>query len=441
MEEQLRLFTQHMRDLFIGLHYPCNGEFVGQIHVGKREKGREEVYPYRRFKADAVAENINKLPDDECDYYITANACVKWRREKENIYTLNNIVIDCDVHSVSGALPYTQADSIVDAVLQTDGLEKPNSVVYTGRGVQLWWAIEPLSYKWIAAYEKIRNKMINAVSSAVVSLPIAVSVDERASKNIVGFFRLPGSYNTKSGTWGCLNILHTNRINIVEKLQEMQKNETRKHRMPKIPTGGLRSMGSAASREASLISLIKLRNAPPGDEKRDLFLFFDYCIWSEIIFEHDDIMAHLLRMNELFKEPLPAAVVEGYMQTAKEKRYKITNARIIKDLEITQQEQVLIGMYQNKREESRADKRKKKEETRQRIISLSEQGYTQAEICGQIGCSRTKVRAVLKPQGTTKDGRQWQAISLHRQGCSPEDIAEQLQISKRTVYRYIRKGA
>lgn len=423
--------------MFLKLHYPHDGKHVGQIHVGKREKETEKVYPYRKFKADAVAEHINKLPDAECDYYITANACCKWERAKENIYTLNNIVIDCDVHSVPGALPYSQADLIVDAVFQADGLEEPNTIVYTGRGIQFWWAIEPLSYKWLSAYEKIRNKMIDAVTVALASLSIPVSIDEKASKNYVGYFRLPGSYNTKSGTWGCLDIRHTDRINIVAKLQEMQKDETRHHRMPKIPAGGLRSMGSAAAREASLISLISLRNAPAGDEKRDLFLFADYCIWSDIIFEHDDIMAHLLKMNTLFKEPFSVDVIEAYMQTAKEKRYKITNATIIDWLDITPQEQILVGLYPNKRAVERAAKRKDKEETRKRIIGLYEQGHTQVEICEQVGCSRTKVAAVLKEKRSSADDRKWKAVDLHKQGQSPETIAEQLKISKRTVYRYI----
>lgn len=437
MNELVREFKNHMRDLFMKLHYPNEGEYFGQVHISRREKGQEKVLPYRRFKADTVAKDVATLPDDECDYYITANAFVKWQRLSENIYTLNNIVIDCDVHSVQGALPYPKADLIVDAVLQNDELERPNSVIYTGRGVQLWWAIDPLSYKWIAAYEKIRDKIICSVEESVSSLPFDVNVDKIASRNAAGLFRLPGSYNTKSGTWGIIDILHTDRINIVEKLQELQKRETRKHKMPKVPFGGLRSMGSAAGREASLVSLIRLRNAPAGNENRDLFLFIDYCIWAEIIHEHDDIMAHLLKMNALFKEPMPASEVEAYMQSAKTKRYKITNAKIIDKLGITSQEQVLIGMYPNKREAERSANREKKEETRKRIIALSEQGHTQVEICEKVGCSRSKVAAVLKPQKTAADDRKWKALSLYEQGLTLEMIAKQLKVSRRTVYRYI----
>jgi hypothetical protein len=95
----------------------------------------------------------------------------------------------------------------------------PNSIVRTGRGVQLWWAILPCyggADYGISLYHhnKIKSTFISHIARLIEEYGEeleGLDVDRGASSNPVGYFRLPGSYNTKAKCYTSLAVIHDKR--------------------------------------------------------------------------------------------------------------------------------------------------------------------------------------------------------------------------------------
>lgn len=397
---QIQLNHNTPRD-FAELHYEYDPDHIGAVHIWKRAPGDAGPRYMEKVRVDDLEDRLESLEYDESrDLYITANSFVRYRRDMDDLYTLYNIVIDVDVHDGFGSLPDCWAGQLERAVRDRGTLPDPNTVVHTGRGLQLWWAIEPASYKVVPMYRKAVRWLTGEVRAAIGTvaspgLREKADVDSAASINAAGLFRLPGSFNTKSGTWGYFEILHYRRLKLGDICGELSVRNTAGSRNPKIPKGGLPVIAAAASREESLMTLISVRDAELNSETRDLILFCDYCVWSEIIHDHEDIMEHLRSLNRLFREPLSEAELEAYMSTARRKRYRITNATIIDKLAITAEEQRIIGLYPNRREMEREARRDAKRLRNELITGLGEKGLTHAEIAMQAGCSVRTVERIL----------------------------------------------
>ena len=130
------------------------------------------------------------------DYYIVANSfkSPKFRRAV-NVHSLTNIVVDIDVHHARGGIKGCR-DVIMqrlDALLylifvkKPIGLPCPNTVVHTGRGIQLWWTIKPLSakklkyiYKGIQEYRKRNQLCRSRIKRICIVRYLCIKKDVRA---------------------------------------------------------------------------------------------------------------------------------------------------------------------------------------------------------------------------------------------------------------------
>ncbi len=190
-----------------------NNSNNGCIYVAKKNKKGEFSHIFY-IKRDQVVEKIEKLIlHENTDYYIMSNTVkVGSGRQLNNLFSLNNIVIDIDNHSERNSnSPADTADELIFRLKRDmPDIPCPNIVHMTGRGIQLWWHIEQCASALLFLYNIVKNKLITAIDKLISEYPetfAGYSVDITASRNAVGVYRLFDTYNTSTGTKSQTNIL------------------------------------------------------------------------------------------------------------------------------------------------------------------------------------------------------------------------------------------
>ena len=400
--------------------------FNGRVIIGHR-KQQGGIYTMSARPLTELRPYIKMIhASQRLDYYITANTVSGVNRRKEELFGLQNIVIDIDCHE-EGRHHYS-ASELVQAFIwrskrdlwSTGVIPTPNSIVRTGRGVQLWWALKPCyggsNYGVSLHYhEEIKDNLMNHIESMLGEYSDeleGLSIDRGASSNLVGYFRMPYTYNTTAKCYSSLEILHDERYDQRELIKIEKASSTEgyssavREEMKHIPMKAsdrtlLRNFKSI--RVMQLINLRNLRNNDVGSEMRDHFNFSVYNA-LRMAFDHQEAMIHLEAYNAGFKKPMSRRELENCVSSAKDKEgYKYTNAKLIEFLEITEEEQKAIGLLpssekrRSKPNASRDAARKAlKADRDSKILELAEKGVSQAETARILGIGKNTVNRVLK---------------------------------------------
>ena len=410
-------------DQWLDIHFG-DTSFNGRVVLGRRTDGHgirtmgfkplKSLRPY--VKMIRATSNV--------DYYITANTVTGIKRRKEDLFGLQNIVIDVDCHD--NRQPQAINELILGFIwrckrdLWSEGvIPMPNSLVRTGRGVQLWWALLPCyggADYGISLYHhnKIKSTFISHIERLIEEYDEeleGLDVDRGASSNPVGYFRLPGSYNTKAKCYTSLAVIHDKRYD----QRELTKLEAPEIRVEKpvaqkyIPLLGtdrrvLRGYESTGVRRViQLIKLRNLRNNEAGSEMRDYFNFSVYNA-LRMTYNHSEAMTRLREFNAGFKQPMTPRELTNCVSSAEDKGgYKYTNAKLIELLEVTPEEQQSIGLFpargfrRGKPNASRDEARRTlKEDRDSKILALVEKGVSQAETARILNIGKNTVGRVLK---------------------------------------------
>lgn len=365
------------------------------------------------------------------DYYIVANSfkSPKFRRAV-NVHSLTNIVVDIDVHHARGGIKGCR-DVIMqrlDALLylifvkKPIGLPCPNTVVHTGRGIQLWWTIKPLSAKKLKyIYKGIQEYLFTAlekeINSADPELKEYVLLDISASKKMSGLFRLPGTWNTRSKTYGDFWILHDNKLDAAKlyfALHPATGKPYIKYKKKKKQRNPVFRKNNYGNHIDNMIrGLIELRRSAGEmeDGYRDLYCLIVLSAYLSNDTPEDEAWNRVVALNNSFKNPLPEKELRSYMSTAMQKKYKYRNETIIGYLGIDDEEQKALGFYpanvhyyeERQKARERGQKRRKMKEKRDiKIIELFAKGVLQEKIAELVGCAQSTVSKILKAAGITK---------------------------------------
>lgn len=401
-------------------HPICNGRLLNIRQIGFIDS-QDSIRSIKTFG------NLRQ----HMDYYIVANSfkSPKFRRTV-NVHSLTNIVVDIDVHHARGGIKGCR-DVIMqrlDALLylifvkKPIGLPCPNTVVHTGRGIQLWWTIKPLSAKKLKyIYKGIQEYLFTAlekeINSADPELKEYVLLDISASKKMSGLFRLPGTWNTRSKTYGDFWILHDNKLDAA-KLYFALHPATGK---PYIKYKKKKKQGNPVFRKNNygnhidnmIRGLIELRRSAGEmeDGYRDLYCLIVLSAYLSNDTPEDEAWNRVVALNNSFKNPLPEKELRSYMSTAMQKKYKYRNETIIGYLGIDDEEQKALGFYpanvhyyeERQKARERGQKRRKMKEKRDiKIIELFAKGVLQEKIAELVGCAQSTVSKILKAAGITK---------------------------------------
>ena len=403
--------------------------FNGRVFIGHRKHGGGVYTMTARSLSELRQYMMLVHASQRMDYYITANTVSGTNRTIDGLFGLQNIVIDVDCHDKDA-----NAVELVQTFLwraerdmwSGGDLPRPNSIVRTGRGAQLWWAIKPCHASCRYHYDQIKIGLMDHIEALLseYSELDGLEIDRAASSNPVGYFRLPCTYNTVAKRYGTLQVLHSDRYDThelagyISPLPPSEKRDTQPTQAVAMQKCDLIVLHNAhstgANRVAQLVKLRNLRNNEVGSETRNNLCFSVYNA-LRMSYDHKEAMERLRAYNSGFKQPMTDAELEHTVCSAVRKGgYKYTNAKLIELLSITEEEQDAIGLHpftgrykpwSHARPNATRDAvRKARRDGRDsKVIELHQNGTTQAEIARQLGISRNTVARILRDWTAQRD--------------------------------------
>ena len=264
------------------------------------------------------------FPRYENDHYISKNTFFNDKRSNDSLFSFENIVIDIDFHHLFYECIPDKVNHLL-YFLQNCSLEVPipNSYVYTGRGVQLWYRLKSASYKLEKEYRMVAEDICHRLDDFISEKVDFVNcIDYAASTNPAGLVRFPFGKNTK-----------------VKEEKEKKKKRTSS------------SYSNLFSYRFRMLTRLREMREDFGEGKRDFYLFAIYC--SGMDMSEEERMEAVHAFNQGFTVPLSEKEIEKYLSSARKKEYYISNHWLIETFQITQEEQDLLNLYENKKKNHR----------------------------------------------------------------------------------------
>lgn len=425
---------------FLRIHFEKQDKLPSGIPVGFAYLVRDRN---RVMLADKDRKFIDRLSAvrfyEDSDYYITANSFSSPRfRNSGHIFSLHNIVIDCDAHDFTDAsqckkLCLELRQELAYANYSLMNIPMPNSIVCTGRGIQLWWSLNPVTIKTEDLYMRLRNHFCDAISEFLERFPTysAFCVDMAASNNKAGIFRLPGTHNSKTGTKSDVIILSDKMHNIFDLKRCLpQKQSPAAKRSPtkrayKKPCSRRANLpvvddSSFLNRANSIAKLAALRGYQV-EGMRDLILWLYH---NDLIkcMDSADAFRAAAALNSQFKEPFTEQELVQKLSSNEtavsyvdgRQGYAITNCYIIDRLQITPEECDEIGLVSlspaepssfkspRPRRDARVKEKRRKLNRNRRMLSAAMRGESQGSIANRFGTSRATVNRLVKSAGLSE---------------------------------------
>jgi hypothetical protein len=396
----------------------------GYIAIAAK-KGKE--YVQYHYKANDLTYNIGKAISLDANIYITPNSFFMPIRKIENIRKLNALYIDIDYYNIENLKTYDHERIL--AILENDyfgqDVPEPSFVIYTGRGLAVYWLIESVPIKVLPLWNSIQKFFVDKLKD--------MGAD---SKSIDGarIMRLAGSVNDKTGQRSKLYMYDEN---LVYTLRDIQ-NDYLPELTPYIDNPAYKGKGRKAKvvnfytlyslHYARLNDILKLQEIRDGycrnndggltEEGQREFMCFLYRYWY-CCYCNDPVKAleNILEFNQGFKKPLVNKEVEKITVQAEKayekwlldspngiyKRggYNYKNETLINKLNITDAEMkvmtTIIGPNEKLRrklekekearrnEDGLTKREQQKQDTIIAIQKLKEQGLSQRKASKQLG--------------------------------------------------------
>lgn len=379
------------------------------------------------------------------DYYLTANTTMQFtRRNADNLFSLNNIVIDFDIHS---AISDNERSELLEEFIfrvKRDLLNiqppfripKPNVIHYTGRGVQMWWHIDTASSKLLFLYHRAIEYLIMIFKEFLSDYPNLekyIDIDTVSSKNAVGLFRMFKTYNTHTNRKTTFKRLHDKSIDLntlvdelskIDFIQEhLERQKAKKQKKQELNNDfkiEKRSGGYTALHQKRLMMIKELATERAENiGERDIMLFLAFNSARQIMpLDRAKELCH--ELNQSFSEPLKN--IDYIFKN--EKIYKIKNETFFKWLNAD--ESLNKKAVPNiTRDIQRQQNKEEREIKKARAEKLLKEGQTIKVVAEKTGLSVATVNRISA------------AISKNK---SKKKKWEELGVSKATYYRHKNKG-
>ncbi len=132
----------------------------GFITIAVKKQDKWMQYHYSK---DELKENIGKILSIEgINVYLSANSFYKPFRRIENIRKLNSLYIDLDYYSLENFKNLT-TDQIIWQLERDyfkNKVPEANFIVLTGRGIAIYWLIEPVPYKALPLWNAVQKHFL-----------------------------------------------------------------------------------------------------------------------------------------------------------------------------------------------------------------------------------------------------------------------------------------
>lgn len=425
------------------------------------QKTLANQYVSRPMRASWIPDCLDKLKvDDNCNIYTTANAFSSNQGNRTSyLFSMHHLVADIDCHSKSirPEARTLQIDNLVHTLKHGSdyGILEPNYVVYTGRGVQIWWHHEALSAKsnmW--TWQSVAKRLTICLDTILADLgkdPVDgcpnLELDKTASFNPAGYYRLPGTINQNTKTQVSMEVLHDHTFSLAE--LKAFRDEVPLPPVDFVPKQAKDHKLWARKMLTKLYTLREMRDAEPGDELRNNYCFVVYCTLRTAGYDRNKALELVSHFNEGFKEPFSESELRTCLSSAVRKHYKLSSKSIIELLGITmpEREELCIGIGVDVTKLQRKRRQEAKvaamAERKAKITELyATQKYTMKQIGEMVGLSKAVVSKILHPMGFTfrRDAaiaRDAKIIECWNKGWSYAEIAEEVGCGRATIQRAI----
>lgn len=370
------------------------------------------------FNQDIDDTSFDEPFPKDVDIYICANSMKSgYKRTIDNLVNIQNLVIDIDSHESKLSIDELNEHIVAFEEKLLDKLiVKPNLINRTGRGMHLWFCIEPC----YVALSKICLSVVDMLCSHITDImqelnEAELSIDKASSIKLNGLFRLPYTYNTKAKRWSECTAVHWEFPNINDLRTLLLTNgyksdyfvdysgKTRKKcSKPNIKSGKYHFSSMINTndytpclihRKMFLEQIIQQRGGTKGSRDLLMFVLYATVIW---LFDKDDAQAYCEDVNHTFGEPLTDSQLWAIFSDVDRKRYKFTVMRFLDLINATEDERALY--HTSKRKLEQLKRRNKKEERNRKVKELYDEGYTIVAISKEMHLSRPTIYNILKSE-------------------------------------------
>ena len=362
-------------------HDPENTD--GFVTIAKKDSrtGRFQQYYYR---PQDLADHLTQVMGE--DVFFSQNTFYRKARRIETIRQLRSLYVDLDFYIFNYDPEWILGKLEHEFYRQT--IPEPNLIIFSGQGVVLIWMIEPVPYKALPLWQAVQNYLIKELKP--------LGGDPKAA-DAARVFRLAGSISSKNGNQVKVEYRHDYRYS----LRDIQYDYLPELTPPKQPKPGRKKKvvhlynvySLHAARLRDLAKLVELRQGEM-EGCREIALFL-YRYWT-CCFTGDpaEALQQTLEFNQGFTQPLTqkeaskatASAQKAWLaksdKEANERAkamgypgagYRISNAKLIDWLWITEDEQRHLKTIIGPKEKNRR-KREKYQEDKQIILEKKAKG-------------------------------------------------------------------
>lgn len=356
----------------------------GFITLAKKENGK---FIQRHYRPEQLAEQLTNYMGE--DIFYSQNTFYKPQRRIENIRQLRNLYIDLDCYLFNYDPDFVVRKLELEYFKQS--IPEPNLIIFSGRGVVLVWLIEPVPYKALPLWNAVQQYFLEQLKD--------VGGDPKAA-DAARVFRVAGSTNSKNGAEVHVEYRHDYRYALrdiqydyLPELTPRPKTERKKpgRRKKVVQLFNIYSLNHA--RILDITKLVELRNYQVTGYREVICFLYRYwmCCFCD---DTEEAYRQTLELNNTFTYPLPERELKSATRSAEKayearsnkeaneraiKRgypgagYNISNAKLIRWLDITQEEMEHMKTIFNPAEKRRRDRIRKDKERRESGIRTKEQ--------------------------------------------------------------------
>ena len=418
------------------------------------ESFRRLVY----FKQNSEEEysRIDRKPFyGDSDYYITKNSFIAQERSEDTVFSFDNMVFDLDIHE--NFRGWKQLDFEVDRLLyllQNDyKWEFPAfNAVKTGRGVQLWVALESFSGKMSKMYRKLNGALMERLKAILLDMGSELRLDDNTSNDMCRVVRLPFTHNTHRTDFETEYIHNTDyRYDIDELLEYVEGKKPEKPQIQHKRTVSGDWDGLNTKRIRFIERLITDNHGNcRGRREVMAWLYFNSLIQ---LYDFEAAADKLDTLNDRFSEPLRNSQIRTITDQFYKKQLKIGTVKANGYTELgyytipstmwldflgCSVEERKAYCDASCRDLDRKAARERKAERDKQIAKLRAEGYTAEQVAEKVGCSVRTVKSKYKPDKATRDRL---ILTLHSEGLPPKSIADKAGCSVNTVRKVLQTHA
>lgn len=355
----------------------------GYITLAKKING---TFIQRNYKPEQLAEQLSNYMGE--DIYYSQNTFYRPQRRIENIRQLRSLYVDIDCHNLGLEPEWVMGKLELEYFRQT--IPEPNLAVFSGRGLVLIWMIEPVPHRALPLWNAVQNYLLEQLKD--------IGGDPKAI-DAARIFRIAGSTNSKNGAAVYVDYRHQYKYALrdiqydylpeLEPPKEKKAKRGRKKKIVKL----FNTYSLYHARILDITKLIELREYDVSGYRETICFLYRYwmCCFCN---DTEEAYRQTKELNDTFTNPLPEnelraatrsaekaynaksdkaanelAIKKGYPGAG----YNISNAKLIKWLDITQDEMLHMLTIINPKEKRRRDLVAKEKARREAGVRTKEQ--------------------------------------------------------------------